>query len=908
MTTRSKPTWQSILRHERRLLGLCDDDLSKPDGVGLALSGGGIRSGAFALGVIQCLAEKGHLKRVDYLSTVSGGGYIGAWLSTYLHRLSPLSAKEKVAAMNQGLLPRITERQEKELERTDLASLRYIRRFSSYLTPETGLSRDLLSTAGIVITNLLLSLIIVTSLLLGLAFFVLFIGAIVQSILASEQIGTWFLGALLLATLLAFVAVICFTPAIDEILGISRGTQKSYRPETAVRVGSWMLVTSLLLLSFAVVIWTLSYAEKISLPFAAFDFALVDYPKSIGKYLVLSVEAMSLFYFFVNLPLIVLTGWDERTKTNSWLVGFAALGRESFLAFVSGGIGGTVLFSLIFALDYSFFFTEWTATVLGIPFAVSTVVVTMTIHLMLEGRALPPELREWWYRVISTLMGAAPIWTILAGAAVIGPALFRGDSIRWISAAAVAWTSSAAFTTIMALGRFTGKSGENKLLVQLTPIAIWILITGLVLAAFAGAYHFLGVGNVQSCRAGISACVYAHAYKLGQFLCSDQGLMKTSLFALITTIGLVFFNLHYNINLHSMNQLYRNRLVRCFLGATNVAHDDRSPSGFDHKDDYPLAKLSKQRPMHIFCASINLSGTKELAWQTRKALSFMFTPFYVGYTVPMLSKPQSGRDGQYAQGHFVRTTKYMNQEDDMTVGNAMTISGAAVSPNQGYHTNKGLAFLMALANARTGRWCPNPAGPVQHKLDPGGGVWWFIKELFGSAHERGKFVYLSDGGHFENMGLYELARRRCAKIIVIDGEQDNSFRFDGLAEGMRKARLDLNAEISLSTEEIRPPKSSRHSKTSFALGTIVYDHNRDRRAEILYIKLSLPKATVRDVPADVWSYATLHTGFPYEHTTDQWFDETQFEAYRKLGYAIAKQVWAEKTSAQFFNPTFLQNA
>jgi hypothetical protein len=54
------------------------------DAVGLALSGGGIRSATFCLGVTQVLAEKGFLKEVDYLSTVSGGGYTGSFLTQRL--------------------------------------------------------------------------------------------------------------------------------------------------------------------------------------------------------------------------------------------------------------------------------------------------------------------------------------------------------------------------------------------------------------------------------------------------------------------------------------------------------------------------------------------------------------------------------------------------------------------------------------------------------------------------------------------------------------------------------------------------------------------------------------------------------------------------------------------------------
>ncbi len=116
-----------------------------------------------------------------------------------------------------------------------------------------------------------------------------------------------------------------------------------------------------------------------------------------------------------------------------------------------------------------------------------------------------------------------------------------------------------------------------------------------------------------------------------------------------------------------------------------------------------------------------------------------------------------------------------------SLGTAVAISGAAASPNMGYHTSPPVAFLLTLFNVRMGWWLGNPRARYTWRYSsPRIGLIYMLGELFGTTSSSSDYVSLSDGGHFENLGIYELVRRRCRYIIVGDAEQDEDFKFGGL--------------------------------------------------------------------------------------------------------------------------------
>jgi hypothetical protein len=177
-----------------------------------------------------------------------------------------------------------------------------------------------------------------------------------------------------------------------------------------------------------------------------------------------------------------------------------------------------------------------------------------------------------------------------------------------------------------------------------------------------------------------------------------------------------------------------------------------------------------------------------------------------------------------------------------------------------------------------------------------------LYELLGMTTDDKKWVYLSDGGHFENLGVYELVRRRCKLIIACDAGQDGGVTFEDLGNAIERCRADFGVDIEIDLSRLRPGPD-RRSEWHCAIGTIRYDRlppiKQDDPSEVpgtlLYIKSSL----TGDEPADILRYAAEHLAFPHESTNDQFFDESQFESYRNLGYEVAKRsVEAMKTSKE----------
>jgi hypothetical protein len=185
----------------------------------------------------------------------------------------------------------------------------------------------------------------------------------------------------------------------------------------------------------------------------------------------------------------------------------------------------------------------------------------------------------------------------------------------------------------------------------------------------------------------------------------------------------------------------------------------------------------------------------------------------------------------------------------------MAISGAAASPNMGYHSSPLVSLILALFNVRLGWWLGNPGECGERTFWGSGNIHayemesprWalrpFINELFGMTSEDRPFVYLSDGGHFENLGLYEMVRRRCKYIVVSDAGCDPDFAFEDLGDSVRKISIDLGFKITFfgirtlrnrMEEDQRERKSGKTERPSaqdddsplFAIGRIEYDTER----------------------------------------------------------------------------------
>jgi hypothetical protein len=337
--------------------------------------------------------------------------------------------------------------------------------------------------------------------------------------------------------------------------------------------------------------------------------------------------------------------------------------------------------------------------------------------------------------------------------------------------------------------------------------------------------------------------------------------------------GLFLFTFFFvDANKTSLHAFYRDRLSRAYL--YNAGDPDREPRG----DDLRLSDLNQPEttsPYHLINATVNLQGDADLGLHGRRSDFFFFSKHYTG-------GPRTG---------FCTTKQLESVDPHLNLGTAMSISGAAAAPNMGTSTRKSLVFIMTVLNVRLGYWLPNPRYAAQKWRGLfryiGVGPLYLFRELFGRVTERSTFVNVSDGGHIENLGVYELLRRRCRFIIASDAEQDAGLTFGGLATVMRYAEIDLGTRIEIELGEVRRGPDG-FSRKACALGKIRYPDGET--GHLLYIKSCLSGAEAEYIR----EYRARNVDFPHESTGDQFFNESQFEAYRALGYHTATSLFAER--------------
>jgi len=216
----------------------------------------------------------------------------------------------------------------------------------------------------------------------------------------------------------------------------------------------------------------------------------------------------------------------------------------------------------------------------------------------------------------------------------------------------------------------------------------------------------------------------------------------------------------------------------------------------------------------------------------------------------------------------------------------MAVSGAAMSPVSGRHTQPVTAFLKALLNARLGLWLGNPSDVrAVRSRSPSPGGTTLLREMLGVRTRFGRWLHLSDGGHFENLGLHELLRRGCRRIVVVDASCDHRNNLSDLAEAFRRARIDLGVHVHRTQRwagDAGPDKWDR----PWAWFEIDYGDDLPR-GRLLYVKPSTNLK--RPLPVEVLNYANDSVKFPHESTADQFFTEPQMEAYRLLGRSCMEE-------------------
>jgi len=227
---------------------------------------------------------------------------------------------------------------------------------------------------------------------------------------------------------------------------------------------------------------------------------------------------------------------------------------------------------------------------------------------------------------------------------------------------------------------------------------------------------------------------------------------------------------------------------------------------------------------------------------------------------------------------------------------AVATSGAAVSPGMGSgKTTSSQAMLMTLMNIRLGFWTPTPNQDAwrlpQARLWP----YYSLREFLSQTNDLSSYCYLTDGGHFDNLGLYSLVERGCRFIVAVDAVADPVPCFSDLGNAIRRCRIDFNVDINIDITPFQRSKADPFANQHFVVGEIIYteDHAKflgwhdtslaARTGVIVYVKSSLIEHE-KGLPADVRQYGIENSDFPQQSTVDQWFDESQFESYRQLGW------------------------
>jgi hypothetical protein len=798
----------------------------------LCLSGGGIRSATFALGVMQGLARFNLLEHFHYLSTVSGGGYIGSWLSAWR---SIHSDKSVFEALNAA-----------EHEGKDRLQIAGLRADSNYLTPTLGLlSADTWTVIALYVRNLLLN---------WLLFFPFFAGCLL------------------------------FPHVCYAILHYSH--EHYFKPDPLLAAGCLLLTFSL---SFAV--FGRFRMNELWVSKARF-LIWVLFP------LVLSAASFTTAAFFWGHrgargfcvdPLVLLVGGlvGASIYAVAWVLGRAAAGKrggkvlpKDLLAWI---VAGTVVGMLI---STGMQFMAWWSdhiegiVVLGLSFVVTSYLIGDIVYAGAASFSPRGNIdREWLARAAGWLSAIAVMWALISGVALYAHCVLKlsrpGLGIGGVGGV------SGVITLLLGSSSLTAatKAAEALKNVSLSRIASGAaVIFALILA-------------VMLSLAGQEAAVLLGSERADPSIGIELALMA------ILIGGAFIVSLFVNVNRFSLHALYRNRLVRAFLGSARAAERHPDPfTGFDPDDDLRVAdvvpRTGQSRLFHVINATLNVVSAENPAWQERKAESFVITRLFSG-------------------NPFVRyqpTAAYGDRDGGISLGTAMAISGAAVSPNQGYNSSPLIGFLLMLFNVRLGWWLGNPKKKHFPLEGPTWGIVPALKELAGATTDEGEWIYLSDGGHFENLGLYEMIRRRCRFIVISDASCDPDCRLEDLGNATRKIYIDFGVSIEFEKLSIQPRQSVPAAGLSCAVGTIKYPGS-DRLGWLLYIKPTY-HGTER---VDIRSYASAHDKFPHESTTDQWFSESQLESYRALGASVVEHICTggsgvKPGSAQLpLTPTDLKN-
>lgn len=797
------------------------------DAVGLALSGGGIRSATFCLGVLQALAASQKLRKVDFLSTVSGGGYIGAFLGRLYTRITD-EVIDKAG------------RVEEILSNTGAPEIWWLRRQANYIN---GAGRtDLETNVAVLVRNFF-------AVHFCLATLILTMFAALRWLAPDTWPGAslaWALGPLAVSSWWPVPLLVLLLGVIP--LGVAYWLSPEPHSNRAYPV-------------FSLLAWATLLAGSVA-----------------------AVGIPALLPWGVAGIIVLLVGWLWQ-EVARWRIA-----QESNDDAAQGIAVGT---------------TSRSRLTRGMGVAIFAFVVTaawLVLDSLAARAALQPMIPE---------MG----WTMLAATAVLP------------------------FVRKRAIGMTREPAPDQPNLKRKF---------GVSLAAFTFAGVLLFLFDL------VAHLAFRNSPNVGAWL------LLTALFVSIV-LGRAFSFL----NRSSLQPSYTEKLVRSYLGASNDkrVHSSGNESPVpvqvpDADDDVWHHDYHPERhggPLHLINLCVNETVDQLSGRQVRedKGLPMCVGPGGISVGRRFHATWEARHDGLAANQAIVRaapvapdpnafhvlasTDEPTATIEQLRLGQWMAISGASFSTGTGRTTKLSFALLSALLNIRLGYWWNSGIAPGKRPGRYPPSLWRRIKSLpatifrmqgtllnecrayFPGPAER--HWYLSDGGHFDNTGLYELIRRRLPFIIAIDSVQDQRYELGDMAILTRQVRLDFGAELIwldptvsrndgssgwASLEDATPsaviPPWIREFFNPDAIGALT-DLKRNGQycaalARVDYgdIKagswlLLLRASLLAEIPHDIRNYATTHSWFPNDETADQFFDDDQWESYRRLGEHEGKVVF-----------------
>ena len=389
-----------------------------------------------------------------------------------------------------------------------------------------------------------------------------------------------------------------------------------------------------------------------------------------------------------------------------------------------------------------------------------------------------------------------------------------------------------------------------------------------------------------------------------------------SVWAVVPVAALVVVAVSVDQTSLSLHPFYRRRLARAFaVRRVSSGHGDVAVRYRDEEATWlnTYAGPVSGFPAVTFAATANITG-QDRTPPGRAAVPFMLAHDYIG-------GPATG----WVSTEFLRTVLPKALREDLTTEAAMAISGAAFASAMGSQTRFYEVFL-TIANARLGAWLPNPYFVAAKCADPENwtipgfparrGLGYFAREIFNIHPSTGRLLLCTDGGHYDNLGLVELLRRRCRLIYCIDASGASQPLSDALAGAMTLAREELGVEITLTSQafdmvvgngqQLTPADSftnlnARLSKSQVTTGKICYPQvglRQETPGVLVFAQADLTP----DMPYQLLDFPQLDPGFPNDSTGDQFFNAGQFDSYQTLGYFIGQKAALRPTASNGQQP------